>query len=81
MTDLLTIAKECGAAVYTTQDHGTVAEFASEQLAAYTERIRKDQRERCAALISTGDFCRMAEHMGGYCDCAEMAAAIREGQP
>jgi len=37
----------------------------------------KAEREACAALISTGEFCRHVEHVQGFCDCADMAAAIR----
>lgn len=35
------------------------------------------EREACAALISSGKFCRHVDHVQGFCDCAEMAAAIR----
>ena len=35
------------------------------------------EREACAALISTGKFCRYVEHAQDYCDCGEMAKAIR----
>lgn len=33
--------------------------------------------EECAKLISTGDFCRYVDHQQDFCDCGEMAEAIR----
>ena len=35
------------------------------------------ERERCAKLVTTGDYCRYVDHNNGTCDCADMAAAIR----
>lgn len=37
----------------------------------------KVERERCARLVTTGDYCRYVDHNNGTCDCADMAAAIR----
>ncbi len=45
------------------------------------ETARSEEREACAALISTGAFCRHVEHVQEYCDCRAMAAAIRARAP
>ena len=41
------------------------------------EAATKAERERCARLVTTGDYCRYVDHNNGTCDCADMAAAIR----
>ena len=42
------------------------------------ERVRAE-RERIAAALLTGRWCRVADHMQGACDCEDMAAWVREG--
>lgn len=47
-------------------------------LEAFAARIEAAERERCAKLVTTGDYCRYVDHNNGTCDCADMAAAIRD---
>jgi hypothetical protein len=54
MTDYLAIARECGA--HDTQPFGTTdktlrrVSMLESELSAFAERVRQDERERCAAL-------------------------------
>jgi siroheme synthase (precorrin-2 oxidase/ferrochelatase) len=47
MTDYLAIARECGARIDTDNDLGwTIAAMFEDQLSAFAERVRQDERER-----------------------------------
>lgn len=52
MTDLIALAKECGADVYTLVDHGDLIEFTPPQLAAYTARIRGEALEELEQTVA-----------------------------
>lgn len=47
------------------------------------DRLRAEagaERERIIGLVTSGEFCRYAEHVQGLCDCKELADAIRKGE-
>jgi hypothetical protein len=73
MTDYLAIARECGADVRAVIDDDnaefTVAEFTEAALSAFAERVRQDERERCAAI------CRKRQKD------VLAAQSLREGDP
>jgi hypothetical protein len=53
MTDYLAIARECGAGVYAVPECGPGIYdigMTETQLSAFAERVRQDERERCAAI-------------------------------
>lgn len=39
---------------------------------------QEEMREEAAALMESGNFCRMVEHIQHMCECEERAAAIRK---
>lgn len=47
-------------------------------IAAMVRKAVEAERERCAQLVTSGDYCRYVDHNNGTCDCADMAAAIRD---
>jgi hypothetical protein len=74
---LLSLARESGGAVHDMGRGLYAVTFGEVSLPEFVERIRQEEREQCALLISSGKYCRYVEHAQGCCDCGNMAAAIR----
>ncbi len=82
MSDYTTIAKECGAReAIDADDNAELIEFTSDQLTAFADRVRDDERERCAqACEARGRAYRKNRSPGWYevdHETAQCAAAIR----
>jgi hypothetical protein len=58
MTDYLAIARECGAMVSSAPGRPDGVSFFAQELSAFAERVRQDERERCAAI------CNLAAEQG-----------------
>lgn len=65
---------------YTPEEIGELLKETPHQahyIAAMVRKAVAAERERCAKLVTTGDYCRHVDHNNGTCDCADLAAAIR----
>lgn len=38
-----------------------------------------EERQQIADMVTNGDYCRMVDHMQGFCECEEMRADILRG--